>query len=65
VPSLLPVALLDVFAAFDAPHRGTTAIDFDCREAKPGSSALRNHGTKFRVAPKDVCRLYMKKERFS
>jgi hypothetical protein len=45
--------------------RGTIAIDFDCRGAKPGSAGLRNHGTKFRVAPKDVCRLYQRKERFS
>ncbi len=45
--------------------RGTIAMDFDAREASPGSPGLRNHGTKFRVAPDDVCRLYMKKERFS
>ncbi|MCY4198960.1 MAG: MvaI/BcnI family restriction endonuclease [Gammaproteobacteria bacterium] len=43
--------------------RGTVAIDFDARENQPGSNALRNHGTKFRVAPEDVCRLYLKKER--
>lgn len=43
--------------------RGTIKIDFDVREAKPGSKGLRNHGTKFRVAPDDVCRLYAKKER--
>ena len=45
--------------------RGTIAIDFDVREASPGSTGLRNHGTKFRISPDDVCRLYMKKERFS
>jgi hypothetical protein len=44
-------------------HRGTVKIDFDARENKPGSKTLRNHGTKFRVAPDDVCRLYAKKER--
>jgi hypothetical protein len=44
--------------------RGTIAIDFDVREASPGSTGLRNHGTKFRVSPEDVCKLYMKKERF-
>lgn len=44
---------------------GTIAIDFDCREAKPGSDGLRNHGTKFRVRPDNICRLYLKKERFS
>ena len=43
--------------------RGSIAIDFDCREAKPGSDGLRNHGTKFRVSPLSVCRLYLKKER--
>lgn len=42
---------------------GTVKIDFDAREAKPGSKGLRNHGTKFRVAPEDICRLYAKKER--
>lgn len=45
--------------------RGTILIDFDAREAKPGSRGLRNHGTKFRVAPDNVCRLYAKKERIS
>ena len=43
--------------------RGSIAIDFDCRESKPGSDGLRNHGTKFRVSPLSVCRLYLKKER--
>lgn len=45
--------------------KGTVKIDFDAREAKPGSKGLRNHGTKFRVAPGDICRLYAKKERLS
>ncbi|MCA9468045.1 MAG: hypothetical protein KC643_21740 [Nitrospira sp.] len=45
--------------------RGTICIDFDVRENTPGSVGLRNHGTKFRVSPDDVCRLYTKKERFS
>ena len=43
--------------------RGEIAIDFDCRESKPGSIGLRNHGTKFRVSPLAICRLYLKKER--
>ena len=43
--------------------RGAIAIDFDCRESKPGSVGLRNHGTKFRVSPLTICRLYLKKER--
>jgi hypothetical protein len=42
---------------------GTVKIDFDVREMKPGSKGFRNHGTKFRVEPGDVCRLYAKKER--
>ena len=43
--------------------RGGIAIDFDAREARPGSDGLRNHGTKFRVSPDEICRLYMRKER--
>lgn len=43
--------------------RGSIAVDFDCRESKPGSDGLRNHGTKFRISPWSVCRLYLKKER--
>lgn len=43
--------------------KGTVVIDFDAREAKVGSKGLRNHGTKFRVAPDDVCRLYASKMR--
>lgn len=45
--------------------QGTIAVDFDVREARPGSPALRNHGTKFRVQPDNVCRLYLKKERLT
>ncbi len=43
--------------------RGQIALDFDCREKSPGSDALRNHGTKFRVPPESICRLYLKKNR--
>ena len=43
--------------------RGAIVIDFDCREASPGSVGLRNHGTKFRIPPDLICRLYMRKER--
>lgn len=42
---------------------GGIAIDFDAREASPGSPGLRDHGTKFRLPPDSVCRLYAKKER--
>ena len=45
--------------------KGTICVDFDAREAKPGSNGLRNHGTKFRVSPHDICRLYLKKDPFS
>ena len=45
--------------------RGIIAIDFDAREARPGSDALRNHGTKFRIAPDDVCKMYLNKERIN
>ncbi len=45
--------------------RGTIAIDFDVREARPGSTALRNHGTKFRIPSDDICRLYLKKDRIA
>jgi len=43
--------------------KGVVKIDFDVREAKPESKGLRNHGTKFRVAPDDMCKLYAKRER--
>lgn len=39
---------------------GRIAIDFDVREMKAGSKGLRNHGTKFRVSPKDLHHLYHK-----
>ncbi len=44
---------------------GSVKIDFDVREAKPGSKGLRNHGTKFRIAPQDICRIYAKKDRLT
>ena len=59
----------DAFEVFNLPDfiyevlRGEIAIDFDVREASPGSAGLRDHGTKFRTPPGAVCRLYMKKER--
>ena len=43
--------------------RGSIAVDFDCRESKTGSDGLRNHGTKFRIPPAFICRLYLKKDR--
>jgi hypothetical protein len=44
---------------------GTIKIDFDARELKPGSIGLRNHGTKFRVEPGNICRLFDKKDRIA
>ena len=44
---------------------GMVVIDFDAKEMTPGSKGLRNHGTKFRVHPRDMCRLYAKKQRLS
>lgn len=43
--------------------RGVIVIDFDAREQKPGSHGMRDHGTKFRIPPEQVCRLYMDKQR--
>ncbi len=37
---------------------GRIAIDFDVREMKAGSKSLRNHGTKFRVSPRNLHNLY-------
>ena len=42
--------------------RGTICIDFDLRSTD--TDAIRDHGTKFRVSPDDVCRLYDSKKRF-
>lgn len=42
--------------------RGTVCIDFDAREATAGSGGLRNHGTKFRVHPRDIYKLYASKQ---
>ena len=44
---------------------GKIAIDFDVREATVASKGLRNHGTKFRVSPENLPKLYEKQERFS
>ncbi|NMA07956.1 MAG: hypothetical protein GX929_02415 [Clostridiales bacterium] len=41
---------------------GRIVIDFDVREMKAGSDSLRNHGTKFRISPKDLKQIYEKHE---
>lgn len=43
--------------------KGRIAIDFDVREMTSGSKALRNHGTKFRVSPDNLPRIYQKHQR--
>ncbi len=53
-------SLTDFFAEVE---RGVIMIDFDAREAEPGSYSMRDHGTKFRVRPENICRLYMNKRR--
>lgn len=42
---------------------GTIAIDFDARDSVGGSKVLRNHGTKFRVSPDNLPKLYQKHQR--
>ncbi len=44
-------------------ERGNIVIDFDVRESQPGSTGLRDHGTKFRIPPIRICSLYMDKHR--
>ncbi len=52
------------FAFLNAIMCGIVAIDFDVREQRPGSEALRNHGTKFRIAVADLPKLYERNESF-
>ncbi len=42
--------------------RGTICVDFDMRATD--TKAIRDHGTKFRISPDDVCRVYLSKRRF-
>ena len=42
--------------------RGTICVDFDMRATD--TKAIRDHGTKFRIASDDVCRVYLNKKRF-
>lgn len=44
---------------------GRIVIDFDVREKTPGSKVLRNHGTKFRVSPKNLHHIYHKQQHLS
>jgi MvaI/BcnI restriction endonuclease family len=54
---------LELSSFLEEVYKGTVKVDFDAREMKVGSIGLRNHGTKFRVEPDDIARLYAKKER--
>lgn len=44
-------------------EHGVVAIDFDARTNN--GRGLRNHGTKFRIAPADLGKLYSRNERFN
>lgn len=44
---------------------GRIAVDFDAREQSPGSTALRNHGTKFRVHRENLSGLYQEQEQLT
>lgn len=48
---------------FKAIVAGTVFIDFDARTKGPSGTGLRNHGTKFRIKPKDIGALYSHSER--
>lgn len=54
---------LHITRLIDELVQGKIAIDFDARDARPGSNTLRNHGTKFRVSPEDIGSLYITKTR--
>lgn len=49
---------LDLISIINAVKSGIILIDFDARTTKGRGSALRNHGTKFRVKVSDVEFLY-------
>ncbi len=53
---------LQITSLINKIAEGKIAIDFDARQARPGSRGLRNHGTKFRVAPADIGSLYVNNE---
>jgi hypothetical protein len=42
----------------DACEKGIVKIDFDARTTKGPGTALRNHGTKFRINVKELPHLY-------
>ncbi len=42
----------------EAVENGTIYVDFDARTSGKRGTALRNHGTKFRIRPKDLKHIY-------
>jgi len=42
----------------DAVETGLILVDFDARTNEGPGSPIRNHGTKFRIHPSDIGRLY-------
>ena len=54
---------LQISELFNEIVRGTICVDFDL--CSIGTAAIRDHGTKFRVSPDDVCRLYTRKKGFA
>jgi hypothetical protein len=53
---------LDLMGICQAIEQGTIYIDFDARTKQGKGSALRNHGTKFRVHINDIGTLYENSE---
>jgi len=52
---------VDVKGFAAAIAKGTIAIDFDARTQKGAGSAIRNHGTKFRIKIDDIGAMYANK----
>lgn len=48
----------DIKGFADAIENGVIAIDFDARTQKGFGSAIRNHGTKFRIKASDLSKIY-------
>lgn len=48
----------DLTGFCEAVAKGKVAIDFDARTQQGAGSALRNHGTKFRIKMEDIASLY-------
>jgi hypothetical protein len=52
---------VDVKGFAEAVTKGTIAVDFDARTQKGAGSAIRNHGTKFRIKAEDLGAMYASK----